>query len=221
MKNPVKLYDLSQPIYHNCPGWPEYAPTQISRDYCTAINGFNAETITLNTHTGTHIDVPYHFFDEGQTIEKIPIETFAGSAVFVDMRTKDADTPITAEDLKPHVNQIEAGDIAILNTGWGKRRGSSKEYHFQWPYLGGDGAKILLDAGVKVALCNGLSMGGWGSPAKGRPCHEILLGAGVFLIEELCIPDALMDGRRYWFSAFPILLNGCGGSLVRAVAYEF
>ena len=40
--------------------------------------GFNAETITLNTHTGTHIDVPYHFFESGDTIEKLPLDAFCG-----------------------------------------------------------------------------------------------------------------------------------------------
>jgi kynurenine formamidase len=220
MKKHVKLYDLSQPIYHNCPGWPEYAPTVVSRDYYITRNGFNAETVTLNTHTGTHIDVPYHFLQDGRTVDDLPLDAFAGEAVFLDFRHKAADTPIDGSDLTPFANKIEEGDIVILNTGWGKKRASSREYLYEWPYLSGSGAEILLKKKVKGVGIDTLSLGGWGSPDKGRPCHEILLGAGLFIVEELAIPDDLMDDRRLWFSAFPILLSGCGGAPARAVAYD-
>ncbi|MBF0531260.1 MAG: cyclase family protein [Deltaproteobacteria bacterium] len=216
-----KLYDLTQPIYHNCPGWPEYAATIITRDFIIAKNGFNAETITLNTHTGTHIDVPYHFLNHGETIDKFPLDAFCGPAVFIDVRGKPADSPIGFNDVKPFLKEIQPGDIAILNTGWGKKRANSKEYLFEWPYLDKEGAAALLEAKVKGVGIDALSLGGWGSPAKGRPCHEVLLGAGLFIVEELLIPDEVMDGKRRWFSAFPILLNDCGGSLTRAVVYDF
>ena len=219
-KNIVALYDLSQPVYHNCPGWPDYELTQVSKDYYAVKDGFNAETITLNAHTGTHLDVPYHFFDEGKTIDQMPVDAFAGPAAFIDLRHKPADSPITAADLKPFADRIKPEDIAILNTGWGKKRGFAKEYLFQWPYLDKSGAELLLEAGVKGVGIDGLSLGGWGS-AKGRPCHEVLLGAGLFIVEELNIPDEVMDKTGLWFSAFPILLNGCGGAPVRAVAYEW
>ena len=218
---PAKLYDLSQPLYHNCPGWPEYAPTRISRDFCIAINGFNSETVTMNTHTGTHIDVPYHFFEQGVTIEKLPLEAFCGEAVFMDLRGREGGAAIEAEDLKPYLSQIRSGDIAVLNTGWGDKRAQTAEYLFEWPYLAKSGAEALLDAGVKGVGIDGLSLGGWGSPEKGRPCHEVMLGAGKFIVEELSIPEEVMDGRRRWLSVYPLLMEGCGGAPARAVLHEF
>ena len=218
---PVKLYDLSQPIYHNCPGWPEYSPTVVTRDYSSPINGFNAETITLNTHTATHIDVPYHFFDSGKTIESFSLDAFSGDAVFMDLRGLAAGSPIEAENLKPFLDKVRPGDIAVLNTGWGEKRAQTAEYLFEWPYLAKSGAEALLGAGVKGVGIDALSLGGWGSPDKGRPCHEVLLGAGLFIIEELRIPEEVLDGKRRWFTAFPLFLQGCGGAPARAVLYEF
>ena len=221
MKSNVRLYDLSQPIYHNCPEWPDNPMTQVSREQRTVKDGFNAETLTLNTHTATHIDTPFHFLDDGATVDKMPLDAFAGYATFIDLRHKEADSPITADDIAPFAETIQEDDIVILNTGWGQKREFTKAYLFEWPYLDKSGAELLLKARVKGVGIDGMSLGGWGSAEKGRPCHEVLLGAGLFIVEALRIPDEAMDGKRRWFSAFPLLLNDCGGSPVRAVLYDW
>ena len=145
-----KIYDLSQPLYHNCPGWVEYPSTHITRDYHIAVNGFNAEMLHMNTHTGTHLDVPFHFYQDGDTIEKVALESFAGPGVFCDLRHKKPDTPITPEDMQPFMSCIERGDWVILNTGMGKKRGFNKEYLMGWAYLDGPGAEALVKAGDVV-----------------------------------------------------------------------
>ncbi len=111
MISKVKLHDLSHPIFHNCPGWPDYAPTCINHDYRGGIHGFNAETMSLNTHTSTHIDVPFHFYDQGETIDRMPLESFAGPGVFLDLRPMEPDSVIDAERLKPFADRIEPGEI--------------------------------------------------------------------------------------------------------------
>ena len=220
MQSCSKVMDLSQPIYHNCPGWADYAPARISADYIRVKDGFNAETVQFNTHTGTHIDVPYHFFDDGKTIDQVSPELFMGTAAFLDLRYKEADSPIGVEDLKPLADQFKGAEIVVLNTGWGQKRGMTEEYYFKWPYLDGPGAQFLLAQKIRAVGCDTLSIGGWGSPEKGRPCHEALLGAGAIIIEEMLIPEAVMDKKQRLISFFPLLLKGCGGSPVRAVAYD-
>lgn len=221
VNNPIRFTDLSQPLYHGCPGWPEYEPMTLRRDFMTGYQGFNAETVKMNTHTGTHVDAPFHFFDEGATIEQLPLEAFAGEAVFIDLRGIEADTPIGRAELEPYASTLKEGDIAILTTGWSGKRDHTKEFLTAWPYLDADGAQLLVDAGVKGVGIDTISVGGWGSPEKGRPCHEVILGAGKFIVEELKVPESLLGGGRYFFSAFPILLSGCGGAWARAVVYDF
>lgn len=216
-----KMYDMSQPVYHNCPGWPDYPMTNISADYRIGIHGFNSETVSMNLHTGTHLDVPYHFFEDGKAIDQYPPEAFMGPGVFCDLRHKAPDTPITVEDLAPYLPLMEKGDVAVLNTGFGPKRAMTDEYLHRWPYLSGPGAEALVKAGVKAVGIDGLSVGGWGSPEKGRPSHLVLLEAGVIAIEEVLVPDELMDGKKRLVSFFPLLFRGCSGSPVRMVAYEF
>jgi kynurenine formamidase len=52
-----------------------------------------------------------------------------------------------------------------------------------------------------------------------EPSHHALLDAGVLIIEELRIPEAVWAGERFFLTAFPILLEGCGGAWTRAVAW--
>jgi arylformamidase len=164
--------------------------------------------------------VPYHFDDGGPTIEQVPLTVFAAPVVFLDLRERDkAGEPIGPHILDGTLDQLQHGDIAVLVTGWGAKRAVSEEYLKRWPYLGGDGAQLLLDHGISAVGIDALSIGGWGGPEKGEPAHVALLGAGKIIIEELNIPDELA-GRRSFFTAFPVLLEGRDGAWTRAVAWE-
>jgi kynurenine formamidase len=215
-----KFWDLSQPVAHDGPGWPEYDPPAIRRTYRLGAEGFNAETIEMNVHTGTHVDVPFHFDDAGATIDRVPLDAFAGPALFVDLRgAVEPGSEIGPAQLEGRLGPLREGDFAVLVTGWGDKRAVTEEFLKHWPYLGGDGARLLCDHGVAGVGIDALSIGGWGGPEKGVPAHEVLLGAGKVIVEELHVPDDLL-GRRAFLTAFPILLQGCGGAPARAVAWE-
>jgi kynurenine formamidase len=215
-----RMWDLSQPVAHDGPCWPEQTPPIIRHAERRAVSGFNVETIEMTDHTGTHVDAPFHFDDDGATIDQIPLETFAGPALFVDLREAvEPETEIGPDQLRPCLDRLREGDFAILVTGWGDRRGVTEEFLKRFPYLGGDGARLLLDHGAAGVGIDALSIGGWGGPEVGVPAHAALLGAGRPVFEELHVPDELA-GRRAFLTAFPILLAGCGGAPVRAVAWE-
>lgn len=215
-----QMWDLSQPVAHGGPAWAEYEPPVVTRNYRRSAEGFNAETVTLNTHTGTHVDVPFHFDDGGATIDQMPLSAFAAPAVFIDLRSRvTGGEAIGPAQLEPLPELLAAGDIAVLVTGWGQRRALTEEYLKGWPYLDGSGAQLLVEHGVSGVGIDALSIGGWGGPEKGEPCHTTLLGSGKVIIEELLVPEELL-GRRCFLTAFPVLLDGCGGAWTRAVAWE-
>jgi kynurenine formamidase len=217
----AKFYDLTQPLYHDCPGWATYPPVSVTRNYRSAVDGYNAETVTFNTHAGTHIDVPFHFFDQGETVEKVNLENFAGEGVFLDLRDKvTADSAIGVDLLKPFKDRIKPGCFVLLNTGWSSKRAISEQYLYKWPYLDGPGAEFLVSLGIKGVGIDGLSIGGWG-PEKARPCHLVLLKKKVVIIEEVLFPEEVMDGKNHYVMAFPLLITGCGGCPVRLVAADF
>lgn len=213
----MKVFDLSQSLYSSCPGWPTYKETLITHETVVGIQGYTSEIIKMNTHTGTHLDAPFHFFADMNTIDQIPLEKFFGKAVIVNLTGVEACHPISSADLEPYADLIGKDSIVLLCTGWYKKRGYSKEYYNDWPYLSGEGAEWLLKKGVKGVGIDGMSMGGW-YEGTGRPCHEILLSNNVWLLEEVNFPEEVLQYREVELHAVPLKLTGCGGSPCRAYA---
>ena len=213
-----KIFDMSQPIFHNCPGWPTYDMTNVQYEALCPRDGFTAEKITFNSHTGTHLDAPFHFFPDGKTIDQMPIDAFQGEAIIVDVSKQiKAKDGITIEMLIPYAELIVEGSIVIINTGWSNKRSFSQEYFHDWPYLTREGAIWLRDKKIKGVGIDGMSMGGW-YEGTGRPCHEVLLPEEIWLLEELFIPEELLNYKKCYLMAFPLKLQGFGGAPCRAVA---
>jgi arylformamidase len=220
MKAPGKVYDLSQPTFHNSPQWPEYEPTVVNLRYTLAFNGFNAERVELTTHSGTHMDVPFHFIQDGATIDRMPLERLMGPATILDLTGKAPGSVISAADLERCDEAIAADEIILIKTGWGLKRASSEEYLKKWPYLDQSAAEYLVSRNVRGVGTDGLSIGGIGDYARSRAPHIPLLKAEKFIIEDMLIPDDLAMDKRYFLCAFPILLKGAGAAWVRPVAWE-
>jgi kynurenine formamidase len=213
-----RLWDLSQPICHDGPAWAEYDPPTITRNYRRGAEGFNAETPQYPHRHPRRRSVPLRRrravgrADAALGLRGpggLPRPPRGGRAL-------PGDRP---EQLGDKLDLLDEGDFAVLVTGWGKRRASSEEFLKRWPYLGGEGACLLLERGIAGVGIDALSIGGWGGPEKGEPSHLALLGAGKVIVEDVRIPEE-PTGRRAFLSAFPILLEGCGDAWTRAVAWE-
>lgn len=213
------LYDLSQPLCHDGPQWATYASTVITRENTIDVHGFNAERATLTTHTGTHVDAPFHFCEDGEAIEQLPLEYFIGHAIAIDVRPKDPGSRIDVKDLEPLRGVQQRELFVLIKSGWAERRARTKEFLLQFPYLSAEAAQFLVDQGVKGVGTECLSVGGF-EPGTGAPPHLVLLGAKKLIIEDLFIPEALLDGKLRWFAAFPVKIEGAGGAWTRAVAWD-
>ncbi len=213
---------MSQPVFANCPQYPDPnpRPVQVRLFFMSSVQGVNKEILELSTHTGTHCDAPFHFFDDGQTIDEVPLENYVAPAVVFDLRGKPPGSAIEPRDLQQELESLDAGDVALLNTGRGQRRGNTAEFLTQYVYLSGEAAQMLVERDVAGVGIDAVSLGGYGDPDKAGPAHRALLGAGRFIVEELCFPESVMDGRKRLFVAAPIKLRGCGGAWTRAALWE-
>ena len=215
----TKILDLSQPIFHNCPAWPTYRPTIIDYEAQHVTHGYLAERIDFNSHTGTHLDAPLHFFPGGKAVDDLNLFDFQGRGVVFNLKKMNSPS-IGVEQLKPYEDKIGKGDIAILYTGWGEKRAMTKEYMFEWPYITEAGAQWLVDKGVKTICIDGMSAGGW-PEGTGVPPHRVLLKNEVVIVEELYMDDELLEHDEWYIVALPIKLKGCGGAPCRVVAMRF
>jgi arylformamidase len=217
-----KVYDLTHPLFHNCPGWPDFDPPTVNRMLFKPRDICNVEQISFNTHTGTHIDVPYHFCVDGQTLDQVPLERFLGEGPVLDFSSKGTQEPITYDDLDARADKVKKGDIVMLYTGRGKDRGFNDRYLKEWPSIDESGAKWIVEKGVNMVGTDGLGIEMYGFPPDGSPrVHTALLSAGVLIAEEVYLEELAQSGKeRFSYICLPLLLKDAGGCLARIIALD-
>jgi arylformamidase len=209
-----KLFDLTMPFSEKTipvPGHPcpRFEPlTTLERD------GVRNTTVTMSIHTGTHIDAPSHFIEDGAAIDEIPIDRFHRPGVRLDLGAMaQPGEPITLEHLQnAGFDPSEVRDkIIMLASGWSDQAWESERLYETNPYLAQDAAEALADASPSA-----LGLDFAVDDAKPWPNHTILLGAGVLLIENLMrLPELPRDG--FDVMAFPLKLVGENGGPTRVV----
>lgn len=213
----MKLLDLSQPLYHDAPNCPAHPPvkSEIIADHPK--DGWRVELLTLASHTGSHVDAPYHKLAHGASLDQIPLERFAGPAFIADFRDAVPDQLITADLLSGRLPGDLADHIILLATGWGAKRAKTDEWLHHPPSLSPDGAEWLVARKIRGVGIDHYSIAGPRDPINSRT-HEILLGANVWIVEELSFPDevfALPQPVEFW--SLPINLRGHTGAFCRPV----
>ncbi len=210
-----KSLDLTMPFSertipvpgHPCPRLEPL--TTLERD------GVRNTMMTISIHTGTHIDAPSHFIEDGATIDEIPIERFRRPGVCLDlMELAQPGSPVTLENLEEagfDPSEVR-GTILMLATGWSDEAWQSERLYGANPYLAQDAASALAEASPSA-----LGLDFAVDDTKPWPNHTILLGAEVLLIENLMrLPELPRDG--FEVTAYPLRLVGQNGGPTRVVA---
>lgn len=209
-----KIIDLTAEIYDNAPTMPMDPKCSVSEHCNLDTLGYNLTRITLSTHQGTHLDAPFHFFYEGETIDKISLYKCIVRAIKVDLTYKKPKETISIEDVIKYEPFVDKGISLLLHTGWDKLY-PKKEFFSDFPYVSKELAKWLVEK--KVGLI-GLDF----------PCpnitdwkiiHEMLLGNSVLIVEGLVNMEELGEGE-FTFFALPLKIMGRDGSPVRAIAVK-
>jgi kynurenine formamidase len=182
----------------------------------------NRETrkIVLGTHTGTHCDAPRHFVPGGKTIEEIPIETFVGPALVLDLTHAGVGYAVDAAELEAKVGARRPQRL-VLRFDWDKNWGKI-EYYRDHPYLTKAAAHWLVERGV-ILLAMDTPMpdnSRDGSTSKeDSPVHKILLGKGVILVEYLTNLKELRKDEVE-LAVLPLRIKEGDGAPARVVAIE-
>jgi kynurenine formamidase len=213
----MRIFDLSQPLADGAPNCPVHPPVQLPRIADHPADGWRMEVFHFASHTGTHHDAPLHKLANGASIDAFPLETFTGPAHVADLAGIGPDHAIDRAALASALPDDLAGKIVLLNTGWGHRRAKTEEWHYHSPYLSPEGAEWLVARGVKGIGIDHYSIGGSRDPDNTRT-HEIVLGAGIWVVEDLCFRDGWREAAEgAIFQALPLLVPGLSGSPCRAV----
>jgi kynurenine formamidase len=198
--------------------------------------GWAVEEIQAITHTGTHVDAPYHYgpVSEGKparTIDQIPLEWCFAPGVVLDFRHKASGSLITPDDLASALERIGHAlrplDIVLLQTGADKRIGT-RDY-FAQPGLGREGVLWLVEQGVRVIGIDAYTLDrpfaamveDFRRTGDGRyiwPAHFAGITREYCQTEKLANLDQIPQPHGFHVSCLPVKIAGASAGWCRAVA---
>ena len=222
----TRVIDLSYAISDKMVPWPGDAKAFEAKTNATVEkNGYFTRSFWMLEHYGTHMDAPAHFPPGKTTIDKIPAEKFFAPAVVLDVRKeaeRDPDYQLTVKRIaawEEKYGKIPTGAIVVLRTGWAARWPDVARYRNQdangkmhFPGFSVEAAKVLLERKVSGLGCDTLSIDPGNSPDF--PVHHLVLGAGVYQLENLADLQELPEAGAFLIAA-PIKLEGGSGGAVR------
>ncbi len=203
----LEWIDLTIPMHNGMTVWPDDTPFSMEPDTrISAGSEVNVSKLTLSTHTGTHVDAPWHFEDNGKKLDEVATDVFFGEAGLVE--AMDADV-VSAADLGP--SPLPSRLLV-------KTRNSTiplgAPFQKDFVALDPSAAQRCVDEGVRLVGVDYLSVAPYQQP--GQPTHHILLQNDVFIVEGLLLRK--LSPGQWQFVALPLNLTGADGSPCRAFA---
>jgi arylformamidase len=209
----MKIFDISRPLFNGLAPWPGDTAFHFELKWkMTEGATVNVGAVTMGVHNGSHADAPFHFQQGADTIERMPLETYFGEAVVIDLTNRFEDgarREITIADL----SAADSAPRVLLKTGVWK----DPKIFPEWiPVIANGVAKWL--EGRKVKLL-GLDIPSVDTiEAKVLVNHHGLAAANIAIVESLDLSE--VEAGTYHFSALPLRIKGGDAAPVRAILWR-
>lgn len=221
---PRQVVDMTHELSEEFPTFGGVPGISYDKQFDFAENGYNLYVLTVNEHTGTHIDAPLHFSADGASVAEIPVESLACPLCVIDIRARasgDRDTQLTPDDLKAWIathGPIPAGACVAMNSGWAAKVGTAEfrgadaarggSLHFPGFHI--EATQMLLEETDAVAIAvDTLSLDH--GPSADFATHYAWLPAGRYGIECLAGLDAMPAAGATLMVGAPKVRGGTGG----------
>ena len=202
----MKIYDVTVAISKDLPIYPGDPPVIINRQKPANGARHKLSRISMGSHTGTHIDPPYHLIDGGLTADQIPLEFLVGPARVVEVAASAIDENVLEEiDLTSTVRVLFKTRNSYL---WSRKR-----FVEDFVHITPGAARILVEQGMKVVGIDYLSVDEFGS--EELETHATLLGAGALIIEGLDLRE--VEPGDYEMICMPLKIKDGDGAPARVV----
>lgn len=210
----MKVIDLTHTIKVDMPVFPGTDQPKLDSASTLEKDGFRETLLTMYSHTGTHMDAPYHVRDEGITLDKFPADKFVGKALIVDCSDLEEGYTIGISYIEKYKDIIDEAEYVIFKTGWEKYWNEQK-YFGNFPVIDEEVADYLIKSNKKGIGLDVISI----EPISEEelPMHHKILKNNLVIIENLCNLDSVGD-KLFTFCALPLKYENSDGASVRAIA---
>jgi arylformamidase len=191
--------------------WPGDSSVELKRDLSIKSgDACNLSSISMGLHTGTHVDSPLHFVEDGAAIPSVDLTRFLGPAKVFEINCEKAISIADMQGLS-----INENDIVIFKTS-NSDLPESAEFEKDFVFIDQSAADFLVNKKIKTVGVDYLSVESYDAPEA--LTHRVLLSANIGIIENLCLKD--VQPGEYFLSCPPLKIEGAEGSPVRAVLME-
>jgi kynurenine formamidase len=221
---PRTVHDMTHELSEEFPTFGGVPGITYDKQFDMAADGYNLYVLTVNEHTGTHIDAPLHFSEDGASVAEIPVENLACPLCVVDIRARaseDRDTQVTPDDLTAWIAEhgdIPDGACVAMNSGWADKVGTEEfrgadaarggSLHFPGFHI--EATQMLLEETNAAAIAvDTLSLDH--GPSADFATHYAWLPAGRYGIECLAGLDRMPAAGATLMVGAPKVRGGTGG----------
>jgi arylformamidase len=204
----MKIFDVTVPISSGMPVYPGDPPVKLERRKIIGQKDskVNVTRYSFGSHTGTHVDPPFHFIENGITVDRLPLELLIGRVRVVEINAPVVDEAVLGEfDFTADVRLFFKTRNSYL---W-----NESKFAKQFVCIAPDAARLLIDNGIKVVGIDYLSVEQFGSETY--ETHLALLGAGVVVVEGLDLRE--IEPGDYEMICLPLKVKDGDGAPARVV----
>jgi arylformamidase len=206
----VAWIDVSVGIRDGMPHWPDNAPVVVAQTSSIAAGARSTKSrLSMDVHTGTHVDAPSHFLPDGAGVDGIPIDALVGPARVIAI----AD-PVHVTVAALEAADVRPGERVLFKTANSPAAWASPTFVADAVHLSLEAANWLAARRVLTVGIDYLSVGGHAA-GNGHAVHHALMGAGIWIIEGLDLTDAPEGPCE--LVCLPLKLVGCDGAPARAI----
>jgi len=204
-----KWIDISVPLHTGMVHWPTDPSVNIER-FADMNQGAvcNVSKLDMCAHAGTHMDGLNHFVKEGAPLDSVPFEALIGPCRVIEIKDDDC---VKATELKRH--QLRKGERILLKTGNSTRDWWEEDFDTKFIHISQEAAQHMVDCGIRTIGIDYLSVGGY--QRDGVQCHQVILGAGVWIIEGLNLTK--VKPGPYDLICLPVKIRNSDGAPARAI----
>ncbi|MGC2288485.1 MAG: cyclase family protein [Thermoplasmata archaeon] len=218
MSTAPRVHDLTALFQTHMPIWPTVPLPVLEPVGVVSRDGYSIERLNAMTHSGTHLDAPYHFIESGKSVDQIAPGDLTGDGAVLDLRKEVRGHLIPQAAIERHWPKSFRPEIVLLETGWSHDRSRTKKYLYDFPGIEPSTAEWLVQQKVKGVGTDALGIDPYAN--EKFEAHKVLLGRDIWILEALDHLDTLQEDTPYTVVAAPLKLEGASGAMSRVFAIE-
>ena len=212
----MKVIDLTHKIQEDMPVYPGTETPKFIPANTYEKDGFKETLLQMYTHTGTHMDPPAHLYPNRTTLDQFPASQFIGKALVIDCSDFQEDELIPLERVLSYGDKVKEAEFLLFRLGWDKRWGTDA-YFGDYPCIDDEVLEFIMNGNYKGIGFDVIGLDPIADENLTRH-KKLFKECDMVNIENLKNLD-LCGNDLFWFSCYPLSLENCDGSPIRAIAW--